>query len=429
MNLLYANDTQGTYPPSWYADTAIPHPVSPPLDGDIQTEIAVVGAGYTGLSAALHLAQAGRKVVLVDAHRVGWGASGRNGGQVGSGQRVDQPDLEESHGPDAARDLWNIGQDAKALVKSLIAKHAIPCDLSPGIIYTDHRQRYGADTRAYVDHMNRHYDTALTYLDADAVRDRIGTTTYFSGLHDPDGAHLHPLNYALGLAAAARAAGVQIYENTPVTERQGRVLITPNGRITADHVVLACNGYLGALDEQVSRHVMPINNFIVATEPLGETLARDLIRENEAVADSRFVVNYFRLSRDHRLLFGGGESYSYRFPRDLAAKARKPMVEIFPQLADAKITHAWGGTLAITLSRLPYLRRLEQGVISASGYSGHGVALATLSGALMAEAITGDSPRFDTMARLAHRAFPGPRRWRTPLLALAMSWYALRDRL
>lgn len=194
-------------------------------------------------------------------------------------------------------------------------------------------------------------------------------------------------------------------------------------------MVLACNGYLGALDEQVSRHVMPINNFIVATEPLGETLARDLIRENEAVADSRFVVNYFRLSRDHRLLFGGGESYSYRFPRDLAAKARKPMVEIFPQLADAKITHAWGGTLAITLSRLPYLRRLEQGVISASGYSGHGVALATLSGALMAEAITGDSPRFDTMARLAHRAFPGPRRWRTPLLALAMSWYALRDRL
>jgi len=429
VNLLYANDIPGTYPPSWYADTAVPRPIATALDRDIQTQVAVVGAGYTGLSAALHLAQAGRQVVLVDAHRVGWGASGRNGGQIGSGQRIDQPELEESLGHDMARDLWAIGQDARELVKSLIARHAIPCDLTPGITYTDHRQRYAAGTRAYVEHMNRHYDTALQYLDAGAVRERLGTQAYYSGLHDPDGAHLHPLNYALGLATAARTAGVTIHENTPVTSRDGRVLQTPGGQITADHVVLACNGYLGGLDDQVSRHVMPINNYIVATEPLGEALARELIPHNEAVADSKFVVNYFRLSRDNRMLFGGGESYSYRFPRDLAAKARKPMIEIFPQLADAKITHAWGGTLAITLSRLPYLRRLQDGVMSASGYSGHGVALATLSGALMAEAITGDSPRFDTMARLAHRAFPGPRRWRTPLLALAMSWYALRDRL
>lgn len=429
MNLLYANDTQGTYPPSWYAETAIPHPVSAPLDGDITTDIAIVGAGYTGLSAALHLAQAGRRVVLVDAHRVGWGASGRNGGQVGSGQRVDQPDLEQSLGMQAARDLWNIGQDAKSLVKSLIAKHAIPCDLTPGVLHTDHRQRYAADSRAYVEHMNRHYDYPLEYLNAQQVGERLGTSAYFSGSYDPDAAHLHPLNYALGLAAAARNAGVTIYENTAVTARDGRVLTTATGTITADHVVLACNGYLGPLDAQVARHVMPINNFIVATEPLGEKLARELIRDNVAVADSRFVVNYYRLSRDHRLLFGGGESYSYRFPKDLAAKARKPMLEIYPQLADVKITHAWGGTLAITMSRMPYLRRLQDGVLSASGYSGHGVALATLSGALMAESITGNSPRFDTMARLAHRAFPGPPRWRTPLLALAMSWYALRDRL
>ena len=428
MNLLYANDRQGEHAPSWYADTALPHVLSPPLDGDVQTEVAVVGGGYTGLSAALHLARAGRRVVLVDAHRVGWGASGRNGGQVGSGQRIDQETLEGMLGEDRARALWQIGQDATALVRTLIARHAIACDLRPGILHADHRQRHAADTRQHVAHMNRVYGHPLHYLDAAAMRAHLGTTAYTSGALDPEGAHLHPLNYALGLAAAARAAGVAIYENTPVTAREGRVLVTPKGRITADHVVLACNGYMGDLDGSVSRHVMPINNYIVATEPLGEARARAMIRDDVAVADSKFVVNYFRLSADHRLLFGGGESYSYRFPRDVAAKARGPMLQIFPQLADVAITHAWGGTLGITMSRLPYLRRLEEGVLSASGYSGHGVALATLSGALMAEAITGDSPRFETMARLAHRPFPGPRRWRTPLLALAMSWYALRDR-
>ncbi len=429
MNLLYANDRPGEYPASWYAETATPLPPAPALDGDVRAEVCIVGAGYTGLSAALHLARAGRDVVLIDAHRAGWGASGRNGGQVGSGQRVEAPEMEEMFGRETARILWQIGEDAKQLVKDLIGELAIDCDLTPGILYTDHKPARTGEMRRHTRHMNEHYGQPLKFLDREALRDHLGTDAYASGLLDPTAAHLHPLNYALGLARAVRTSGVRLHENTPALAREGTTIVTRRGRIRADHVILACNGYLGDLDRGIARRVMPINNYILATEPLGEERTRDLIRHNHAVADAKFVVNYFRLTPDHRLLFGGGESYSYRFPKDIAAKARKPMLEIFPQLEDVKITHAWGGTLGITMNRLPYLARPAPGVLSASGYSGHGVALATLCGALTAKAITGDSPRFETMARLSHRPFPGPSRWRTPLLALAMSWYALRDRL
>ncbi|WP_316014440.1 FAD-binding oxidoreductase [Roseobacter sp. HKCCA0434] len=429
MNLLYANDLPGRHADSWYAASApLPAP-RPALEDEVRAEVCVVGGGYTGLSAALHLAEAGRDVVLLDAHRVGWGASGRNGGQVGSGQRVDQQDLEAKLGAETARELWRIGEDAKALVKERIARHGMACDFRPGILYTDHRRQASAGMRDYARHMTQVYDHPVHYLTRDETRAELGTDAYHCAVLDESAGHLHPLKYALGLAAAAKDAGVRIYENTRVAGIEGTEVRTVHGRVRAEHVILACNGYLGDLAPQVARHVMPINNYIVATEPLGEDGARAIIANDRAVADAKFVVNYFRLSADHRLLFGGGESYSYRFPDDIAAKARGPMVEIFPQLADARIDYAWGGTLAITLSRLPYLRRLGPGVLSASGYSGHGVALATLAGALMAESVMGDSPRFDAMARLAHRAFPGPRRWRTPLLALAMSWYALRDRM
>ena len=428
MNLLYANDRPGHHAPSWYAATAHPHPTDPALEGDIRTDVAVVGGGYTGLSAALHLAQAGRQVVLVDAHRAGWGASGRNGGQVGSGQRVDQPELEATFGPDRARALWQIGQDAKALVRDLIARHDIACDLRPGILYADHRQRHAADTREYVDHMNRVYDYPVEYLTAAQVREHLGTEAYHSGLLDPDGAHLHPLNYALGLAAAARAAGASLYGNTRVTARQGRVLHTARGRIEADHVILACNGYLGDLDGVVARHVMPINNFIVATEPLGDR-AQELMPKDVAVADSKFVVNYFRLSDDGRMLFGGGESYGYKFPSDIRAVVSKPMLEVFPQLKDVKLDYAWGGTLAITRKRMPYLTRPAPNMLSASGYSGHGVGTAVHAGQLMAHAIQGQAAGFDALALVPLPAFPGGGAFRSPLLALAMTWFALRDRI
>ena len=431
MNLLFANDRQGQYPPSWYAATTEPLPPFAPLRGQAKADVCVVGAGYTGLSAALHLAEQGLDVVLLEAHRVGFGASGRNGGQLGSGQRMEQTGLEKLVGADDAAKLWDLAEDAKALVKSLIDRHKIDCHLKPGIAHMCFSPREVAEEHAYADHLADRYGyTALEKLDRDAAQALCPSPKYVGGTLDMTAAHLHPLAYALGLARAARDAGVRIHENTLVTQIQpgapARVQ-TGQGAVTADHVILACNGYLGGLDRRVAARVMPINNFIAATEPLGDEAARVLTRDI-AVADTKFVVNYFRLSHDKRLLFGGGESYGYRFP-DIDATVRKPMAQIFPHLRDILFDYTWGGTLAITIKRMPYLARLAPNMLSASGYSGHGVGTATHAGKLMADAIAGQSAGFDTLSRVPAPRFPGGAALRAPLLVLAMTWYAMRDRL
>jgi len=254
---------------------------------------------------------------------------------------------------------------------------------------------------------------------------------YKGGILDKGAAHLHPLRFALGLAQAAVKAGVRIYEHTEahhIEHNEPATIRTDKGRITADHVILATNGYSQGLHRKTAAHVMPINNFIAATEPLGHRAA-DVLAQDIAVADDRFVINYFRLSHDKRLLFGGGESYGYTFPKDIAAQARKPMLRIFPHLKDTRIDYAWGGTLAITMKRLPYLARVEPNILSASGYSGHGLGNATQAGHLMAQAIVRQSDGFDTFAALPATPFPGGPALKSPLLALAMTWYAMRDRL
>lgn len=432
MDLLYANDRQGEYPDSWYAATAHSAKARPALSENVTADICVVGAGFTGLSAALHLAQAGRSVVVIDAHRVGFGASGRNGGQLGSGQRVEQPGLEAMVGRDDAAKLWSLGEDAKDLVKGLIASHEIDCDLKSGVAhcgFSAGEMRQQHDQAAY---MKATYDYQdLEIMDRDGFASICPSPAYHGGVVDWGAGHLHPLNFALGLAAAAEKAGARIFENTrvlKVDEGPSPMVKTAEGQVRAAHIILACNGYLGGLNAQVAARVMPINNFIAATEPLGDAADKVLTRDI-AVADSKFVVNYFRLSRDKRLLFGGGETYGYQFPSDIAALVRKPMTAIFPHLKDVRIDYAWGGTLAITMKRLPYLARLTPNIHSASGYSGHGVGTATHAGFLMARAIEGETDGFDTLSRLPVPAFPGGPGLRTPLLILAMTWYSLRDRL
>lgn len=431
MNLLYANDRRGSYPASWYAATATALPAFPPLAGRQRADVCVVGGGYTGVSAALHLAEAGLDVVLLEAHRVGFGASGRNGGQLGSGQRVDQVTLERIVGKSEARKLWDLGEEAKALVRDLVARHDIDCQMRPGIAWAASSQRSMRDLEQFAHHMQQHYDYPI-----DVFRDRdfhsvCPSPAYHGGILDMGAAHLHPLALVLGLARAAKGLGVRICETSAVHDiREGSPVVvrTESGEVRADHVILACNGYLGGLDRRQAARVMPINNFIAATAPLGarasEVLARDV-----AVSDDRFVINYFRLSPDGRLLFGGGESYGYRFPKDIRAVVRKPMLKIFPGLADVPLEFAWGGTLAITMQRLPYLARLAPNILTAAGYSGHGVGNAIQAGRLMAEAVRGQSAGFDTFAALPCPPFPGGSAFRNPLLVLAMSWYALRDRL
>lgn len=431
MNLLFSNDRRGEYPQSWYAETAEPLPPYPVLKGTVQADVCVVGGGYTGLSAALHLAEAGLDVVLVEAHRVGFGASGRNGGQLGSGQRQDQFTLEKMVGPEEARRLWDLGEDAKALVRDLIARHDIDCALKPGVTWAATSADSADWMHRYAAHMTERYGYPIEAMDKDAFHTVCPSPAYCGGMLDMGAAHLHPLKLALGLARAADGAGARIFERSAVhhIKEGARVTVqTEAGRVEADHLILATGGYLGGLDTNVAARVMPINNFIVATEPLGDAADKVLARD-VAVADDLFVVNYFRLSEDRRLLFGGGESYGYKFPKDIRATVRKPLSRIFPHLADAPLTHAWGGTLAITMKRLPHLARLGPNVLSASGYSGHGVGNAVQAGRLLAEAVRGQSEGFDTFARLPTPVFPGGGALRSPLLVLAMTWFSLRDRL
>jgi gamma-glutamylputrescine oxidase len=432
-DLLHVNDQPGQHPRSYYAATAHPAPDLPPLQGAAEADVGVIGGGYTGLSAALHLAERGYRVTVLEAHRVGWGASGRNGGQLNSGQRRGQIELEALVGLEHARRLWQLAEDAKALVKGLIARHGIQCDLKPGVIDAAHRPRHVPHYRRLVDKLRDGYGYPhLRFLDRVELRQRVGSPAYFGGMLDLGGGHLHPLNYAQGLAAAARAAGAAIHERSEATSfHAGRrcTIETAAGKLRARFVVLACNGYLGELAPAVAARIMPINNFIIATEPLGEDQARALIRDDMAVNDSRFAVNYFRLSADRRLLFGGGETFGWRFPPDIAAFVRPRMLQIFPQLAGTRIDYGWGGTLAITRHRLPHIARLDKAVFAAHGYSGQGVGIATLAGQLIAEAIDGTAGRFDVMAKLPVPSFPGGTLLRWPLLALAMTWYGLRDRL
>ncbi|MDC1286471.1 FAD-binding oxidoreductase [Gammaproteobacteria bacterium] len=433
FKLVQDKSDSNDYPDSYYHASCNRSIELTALDGSRRADVCIIGGGYTGLSSALHLAERGYDVVLLEARKPGWGASGRNGGQLSSGQRKDQDELSKMVGADAARELWELAEAAKDLAKNLIRKHRIDCDLKPGIAHPNHKPGYDPHSRAYVDFLRHTYDyDQVEYLERDAMAELVGSDSYYGGSLDMGAAHLHPLNYALGLTDAALAAGARLFESTVVEgyqEGSPNRIMTNHGTVEADSIVLACNGYLGKLEQRVSGKIMPINNFIVATEPLSETQLETINPRDVAFSDSRFVVNYYRLSADKRMLFGGGENYRQNFPADIASFVRKPMLQVYPQLADTRIDYAWGGTLAVTLNRMPHFGRLgRHNTYFAQGYSGQGVAMATLAGKLIADAIAGEAESFDLFGTLPTRAFPGGDLLRWPGLVLGMSYYALRDR-
>lgn len=419
--------------PSYYAATANAYDPFPVLDAPVDVDVCVIGGGFTGLSAALHLRERGFSVAVLEANRVGWGASGRNGGQLHTGQRRDQQWLEKEIGEDGACKMWALGREAVETFKRLIAEHDIACDYRDGLLHGVHKKAWLDDEKSHVEHLQKRYGyDAIRYLDADEINAALGTDSFYGGHRDAEAGHVHPLNYAIGLAEAARRAGAQIFEGTRATglDRSGGLTVTTErAPVKAKSVVLAGNGYLRGLDRTADAVVMPINNFVIGTEPMSDARVAATIPGREAASDSRFVVNYWRITNDNRMLFGGGENYSPNFPRDISGFVRPYMLKLYPGLADLKIDYAWGGTLAVTVKRMPFLKRLDRHVYYAGGYSGQGVGTATFAGKLLAEAIAGEMERFDVFGKVRLPKFRGGDLLRYPTLVLAMTWFALRDRL
>ena len=408
------------------------------LDRDVECDVCVVGAGYAGLSAALHLAESGEDVVLLESDRVGAGASGRNGGQVLPGYAAGIGQIRAAVGEEHAAALWRLGTEAVALVEELAARPTIGCDFRHGHLTAAVRQRHLRALDETARNLAERYGyRSLRLLDGIEVSALVASRRYVGGLLDERAGHLNPLRFALGLAGAAAAGGVRLHERSPVLAIGGswrggrRVLRTPAGEVRARRLVLTAGARSETLASSLAAAALPATTFMIATAPLGPARAKALIRRGIAVADTNFVLDYYRLSADGRLLFGGGLRHAPPPPRRVADLLRRKMLRVFPQLADVAVEHAWAGTIDVTGNYLPHVGRFDPSTWFAHGFSGHGVALATLTGKLLAEAIAGRSERFDLLADAPRprQRFPHGRALRLPLVALGALWYRARDAL
>ena len=422
-------------PPTLYAATAPARAPRPGPEQGARVDVAVVGGGLAGLSAALHLAQHGRSVAVLEAGRIAAGASGRNGGQVHTGQRPDQRWLEKAVGAEDARRLFAFSEAAKGLVRTLAARDPEGCFLAGGLIGAAHTSAAHREAVADAEHLATRYGyTHQAPLDAEALAEAIGSRRYAGGVRDGGAFHLDPHRLACATADAAEDAGARLHEGTRVSgiarvNDRWRLATEDGPAIEADQVVVTANGYLGRLRPDIAAHVLPINNFVAATAPLAEAVFARLIPGGEGVYDTRFVIRYWRPTRDRRIVFGGGESTGAAWPADVASLVRPYLKEIYPALADVAIDHAWGGTLAITPTRAPFVQRMAPGLYTACGFSGQGVAIAPFTGKVLADAIAGETDALDVFSRIPTPRFPGGTRLREPLLALALWWFGLRDRL
>lgn len=436
MNARPPQPGSSSHVASYYAASSHTQPAYPVLLGEVIADVCVVGGGFSGLNTAIELAERGLSVVLLEARTIGWGASGRNGGQLirGVGHHVER--FQNVIGSEGVRELKLMGLEAVEIVRQRVARHQIDCDLTWGYCDLANKPRefdgFAEDAQELRGLGYRH---ELELIDAQALGSVIGSTNYAGAMLDMGSGHLHPLNLAIGEAAVAQSLGVQLFENSAVTrlEYGAQVRVhTAQGLVRAQTLVLGCNAYLNELDPDLSGKVLPAGSYVIATEPLGEDLARQLIPRNTAMCDQRVAVDYFRLSADRRLLFGGACHYSGRDPQDIGAYMRPKMLNVFPQLKDVKIDYQWGGMIGIGANRLPQIGRLQRhpNVYFAQAYSGHGLNATHLAGKLLGEAISGQhSGGFDLFAKVPHMTFPGGKHLRSPLLALGMLWHRMKELL
>ncbi len=405
------------------------------LTSDIDVDICIIGGGLTGISSAINLSKKGYSVILCEARKIGWGASGRNGGQLGIGMRKDQFTIEKKLGLRHAKELWSLGLEAVEDVKNLIKENEIDCHLVNGVMSTACFEKDIDEYKFEIEHMAKNYDfEGYQFFNKEKIREEINSKMYLAGLLNSGSYHLNPLKLTLGLAKVAQKNKVKIFENTPIEkirEEGDRVqVMSKKGLIRANQVVVACNGYLDSILGSKKNKFMPINNYVVATEPLGEKRARQIIKNNYAVCDTRFIIDYYRFSEDWRMIFGGGETFTSNFVKNATSFVSKRMIKVFPQLQNVKIDYSWGGTLAITVNRLPHFGTLMNNKVSyAFGYSGHGLALSVLAGKLIGENIHGDHERFKFFSDINHMSIPLGSIFRRPIYSSAILYYKIRDYL
>ena len=403
------------------------------LNNNTEVDVCVIGGGLTGISSALHLAKKGYSVVICEARLLGWGASGRNGGQLGNGMRKDQFTLEKKLGFDHANELWKLGLESVQTTLDLIKEYNLDCNLINGVMSAGCFKNDIKEFEHEQNYLFKKYNYSnFDLVDHDSIKSEINSDIYFSGLINKGSYHINPLKLLLGLANQLKSLNIQIFENTPVTKIVSKndhmIVYSYLKNIKAKKVVVGCNGYLDKLLGGIRSKFMPINNYVVATEPLGETAAKEIIKNNYAICDTRFILDYYRFTEDWRLLFGAGETYTSSFMQNSKDFVRKRMVKVFPILKNTKIDYSWGGTLAITTNRLPHFGDLYNNkLIFAHGYSGHGLALSVLAGKLIAEKISGKSERFDLFSKVRHLFIPGGDLLRRPIYSSAIFYYKLRD--
>lgn len=417
---------------SWYESSVGERPEYPPLDGSVKTSVAIIGGGFTGLQAAYHLAKAGVDVVLIDANRFGDGGSGRNGGQLGTGQRWWPEDHEDEFGLETSRAMFDMAEKAKTHLLDFAAAENIEIDYVKGHMIVAHKARFEKSFRANpVIAAERYNYPHLHFMDRDETVSRVGSSRFHFGVYDKNTGHIHPMKLLVGLARAAFNAGAKIHEMSgarSIRSENGKVTITTaHGVITADKALIATNAYTADLEPTTAAHVMPIGSFIGATPPLDDF--PKVLPGGESIADSRFVVRYFRKTKDNRLLFGGREAYTSDAPRDITTHIRRQVAEVYPELKDIPFTHGWGGYVGITLPRTPFVREVMPNVTTIGGYSGHGVMLANYCGRLYAEMLTGKATDLELFRSLKVPPFPGGTRFRAPLLFVALTWFALMDKI
>ena len=427
----YAGD--GSHTTSYYAASANPAPERPELMGDHQIDVCIVGAGYSGLSTGLYLAEKGYKVAIIEGARVGWGASGRNGGQIVNGLNASLQTIKKRYGQDTATFVAGLVQEGGEIIRERISTYDIQCDLKEKNIFTGLTSAHMVELEERMKLWASYGIKNQEMLDKDQLRKHVNSDLYAGGLIDHSGGHMHPLNLALGEAAAFEQNGGTIYEMSAVIDVDHAaaqpVVKTAKGSMTCKTLVLCGNAYLGHVVPTLTSRVMPVSTQVMATEPLGEARARELIPSDACVEDIRYILDYYRLSGDKRMLFGGGTVYGGADPSDIKAKLQRNMDKVFPQLKGVKIDYAWSGNFALSFSRVPQMGRIGSNTYFAHGYSGHGVTGSHTFGRILAEAIHGDMTRFDVFAKVPWYPFPGGRMFRVPYSVMGSWWYGLRDRM